>query len=241
MKATSASCPVCKELLRYLPHADDLQVTCRRCGKFQVDNHVVRDLEGWKDEHLRKLSAHIRTSSANCDVKITKGKAKKIRSEFPNYSVEKKQRLLLELLRDKGDGVGKPVRLEPEFDWPAIWAQDGDEMIFHMKAMDDRNLIEIRQSSKNSSEGDVYYCCVTTKGWQKLQRTMSAADNASETDDVHVQEPHLHVTEDNREALDTKHQRQGHRSLPSLVQWIVAITTVLGVLVGTALAILGLV
>lgn len=216
MKTISGSCPVCKELLSYLPHTDDPEIICRRCGKFQVDDHVARDLEGWKDQHLRKLSAYIRTSSAGY-VKLTKGNAKKIRSAFPNYSVEEKQSLLLELLRDNGDGVGQSVAVEPELDWPAIWARDGEEMIFHMKAMDGRKLIEIEQRLKGSSGGDIYYCCVTTKGWRELQRTVPGADNALK--------------------IDTKRQRRRHRGLPPLVQWIVAIMAVLGVLVGIAMAI----
>lgn len=76
------------------------------------------------------------------DFVLTKDNLERIRQSHPNYRVSEQQLLLLRHLEDLTSYPGAGVQVDLYDDFPATWASNDDELLFHLEALEQRGLIE---------------------------------------------------------------------------------------------------
>ena len=139
------NCPVCERGLETPPNTSDYRnrksFECPRCGNFEIaDMALERCLPSMDKEERKKLSAWIRTMRP-VGFTITNDNLEEIRKNFPNYSVSEQQLRLLRHLEGLTSYPGHQVLVDLNDDYPVIWAQNSEELEFHLDELARREFV----------------------------------------------------------------------------------------------------
>ena len=121
-----------------------------------------------EQDERAKLSAQIRNRN---DVVITRDSIENLVKNFPNYRVSEKQLILLRYLDGLTNHPGDRVSVDLDIDYPAIWARNRDELLFHLEELNRRESIEIYDRHRLGKE-----IAITTNGWAFLDDHPALAD-----------------------------------------------------------------
>ena len=174
------NCPVCERTLEVTPKTRDYRnhklIECRRCGNFEIAPAALLEMRfpDMKKEERIKLSAWIRTKRPS-DLVITNENLDDILQNFPSYRVSEQQLLLLQHLEDLTNYPGEQVQVPLDDDYTVIWANNADELTFHLDELDGRGFIKNDKSMRRSG---IVRVTMTASGWNFL------ADHPVLSDDV---------------------------------------------------------
>lgn len=175
-------CPVCERPLSTPPrtwgYENRKSIECPRCGNFEIADPLTEESIKQMDEKERMgLSAWLRTERPSGFV-VTNDNLGSIRQSLSNYRVSEKQLLLLRHLEDLTSHPGAGAQIDLYDDFPVIWASNDDELLFHLKALEQRGLIENVVVQKNGTTYDPALrtvrqaqATITTKGWDLSGRS----------------------------------------------------------------------
>ena len=118
-----------------------------------------------------KLSAWIRErNESGVDVpEVNSQTLNEIEASLPNYRVSEKQLLLLRALERKTAFAGQAVQVNPEFDYPLAWVASEEELIYVLRALQERGLIRRTDGSADLTDSFVLHFEITPEGWAKLE------------------------------------------------------------------------
>ena len=150
-------------------------IKCPRCGNFEIAGLpllevLIRQMQ--KKERMR-LSAWIRTKRPS-DFVISNENLEDIIQSFPNYRVLDQQLLLLRHLEDMTNHPGGRVQVDLDDDFPVIWAQNGDKLLFHLRELARRGFIDTKILQRSPTYDpslrikQIEQAMITTDGWAYL-------------------------------------------------------------------------
>lgn len=172
MNKSNRRCPICKldqEHVEVWDYGERFSLECSRCGKFTITGTAAAVAE---NRALGpKLSAWIRDrTEAGAEVpEINSRNLDEIEKALPDYRVGEKQLLLLRALERRSTFPGQQVGISPEYDYPLAWAANEGELLYLLRALQERSLI--RRTDGPPELTDSFYLTfeITASGWSHLE------------------------------------------------------------------------
>lgn len=169
-------CPVCQRPAesQSSDYGNRKSLKCRRCGNFRIAglDLLQMRLEGVEQRDRATLSAWIRRQSTD-HVEITRENVDEILANAPSYKVSEKQLLLLMHLSNLTNHPGEGIVVDPDADYPVIWAHGPGEMVFHLEELARREFIKVHLPARPARPGTVSITTAdgrfstTTRHWPK--------------------------------------------------------------------------
>lgn len=176
-------CPVCHhdeavEMGRS-DHGNRISFQCPRCGSYTIGRMAIMRLPQER-EVSGKLSAWIREHAefGRGAPTILQENLQSILSSLPGRERADQQRLLLGAIHRRTANPGQVVSLQADDDYPLGYAQDGRELRYLLRALQEQRLIRATEAQGRID------CEITPKGWEHLdEERLSEAGGSQEPDD----------------------------------------------------------
>jgi hypothetical protein len=158
-------CPLCElpaeELEVARDHSRTLDVSCQRCGMFNISDQVIEVLPAGK-KHL--LSAVCRTWAGRKPLLIRTDTIEGLIKQAPHLSIADQMDSLLEMLARKTQKIGKWSEFDPQADYPLLGVSGRDEVDFLIQALAQRNYVTHAAAVTT----------LTVAGWERLEEIKRA-------------------------------------------------------------------
>ena len=166
------TCPVCRKRLALRRRAGDkkIEIRCELCGNVLLSSTDDSNLIKAAQAADPRLAAWIRAQnfSGNDPAEIVDLKV--LLDNLPLYKVMEKQIVLLRVIEKKTLRPGFEVKISNYNDYPLAWADNSEELYYHLVCLEQRNLITLVKSDKEEADLVVV---ITGDGWEKLDQYSS--------------------------------------------------------------------
>jgi hypothetical protein len=132
------------------------EVNCPRCGRYRINAEAADVLPKTK---LYLLSAVCRRWPDSAPPAITTEAIPKLLAKAPALGLGERLDLLLKLIADRTEQLGRWSEFDPHLDYPLLVLKNRDEVEFLTDALGKRGYLDVKTSAAK----------LTVKGWERLE------------------------------------------------------------------------
>jgi len=142
-----------------------MEVSCARCGQYQITRSAAVNLKFRKAEERPLLSAVTRNASEfGTPLKIKENDFDRLISSAPQYTPFEKMDRVLEYVGRKAPTFARTVSLAPQLNYPVAFARDETEFRELFSALIEKGLL------KRHDLGTTMDSSLTLDGWERLDQ-----------------------------------------------------------------------